>query len=140
MRWDPVYQQYANGRILGYIVYYGYYEYPSRRFSSETFNTSSADVYMVILRYLLAPKRYRISVAAFTSKGVGPQTSWEYITTGNISLKHEIEPYLLAYLRFFVADGIVRVEAKFERRSLDERNIPCQKLGLLRGTMSAIFV
>ena len=37
---------------------------------------------MVILRGLKAAQTYRISVAAFTSKGAGPQSSLRYITTG----------------------------------------------------------
>ena len=81
VKWDPLAQQYANGRILGYSVYvYEYYYYAT---FIKTVNTSSPGVHMVTLRGLKAAQRYRISVAAFTSKGVGPQPYYGYITTGN---------------------------------------------------------
>jgi len=82
VHWDPLPQQYANGQLLGYRVYFN--EYPYYSYLEETVNTSSADVHMVILRNLKAAQRYRIRVAAFTSKGVGPWSYYRYITTGNL--------------------------------------------------------
>ena len=80
MQWDPLPQQYANGRLLGYTVYY--YEYYNW-YLREVVNTSSPYVNMVTLRGLKSATRYYVAVAAFTSKGAGPQSSWLYITTGN---------------------------------------------------------
>ena len=82
VQWDPLPQQYANGRLLGYRVYFN--EYPYYSYLAKAVNTSSANVYMVILRDLKAAQRYRIRVAAFTSKGVGPLSYYLYITTGNL--------------------------------------------------------
>jgi len=82
VQWNPLPQQYANGRLLGYRVYF--IEYPYYSYLEEIVNTSSADVHMVILRDLKAAQRYRIRVAAFTSKGMGPLSYYWYITTGNL--------------------------------------------------------
>lgn len=87
VEWDPVPKQYTNGRILGYIVYYGInhgglFSYTGRVSSYKTLNISKADVYMAILRNLSAPEIYRVRVSAFTSKGEGP-SSFEDISTGN---------------------------------------------------------
>ncbi|KAL9953500.1 hypothetical protein ACROYT_G040923 [Oculina patagonica] len=79
VQWEPLAQQYANGRILGYSIFV--YEYNYYSTFIKTVNTNSPDDHMVILRGLKVAQRYRISVAAFTSKGVGPQ-SYQYITTG----------------------------------------------------------
>lgn len=81
VEWDPIPQHTVNGILLGYIVYL--YEYSYWYFTlTNTVNTSSPSVHKVILRGLKAVQRYRISVAAFTSKGAGPQSYWRYITTG----------------------------------------------------------
>jgi len=82
VQWDPLPQQYANGQLLGYRVYFN--EYPYYSYLEKAVNTSSASVYMVILRDLKAVQRYGIRVAAFTSKGVGPRSYYLYITTGNL--------------------------------------------------------
>lgn len=81
VQWEPLPQQYANGRLLGYSIYV--YEYVYYANHIKTVYSNSASVHMVIVRGLKAAQRYRISVAAFTSKGVGPQ-SYYYITTGNL--------------------------------------------------------
>ena len=84
VQWNPLSQYYANGRLLGYKVYfkeyrsYYYYSYLTR-----SVNTSSANVTMVILRDLKQATTYQIAVAAFTSKGEGPRSYWMSITTGN---------------------------------------------------------
>ena len=78
VQWDPLPQEYVNGRLLGYRIYY--YEHSS--YLTKTVNTSSPDVNMVTLRGLLSVQRYYIRVAAFTSKGTGPRSYQTYITTG----------------------------------------------------------
>ena len=80
MQWDPLPQQYANGRLLGYTVYY--YEYYNS-YQREAVNASSPYVNMVTLRDLKSATRYYVAVAAFTSKGAGRQSYWQYITTGS---------------------------------------------------------
>ena len=81
VQWDPLPQQFANGRLLGYTIYYHEYDYT---YTKKSLKTRSPYVNMVILRGLEAATRYQIAVAAFTSKGVGTQSYWQYITTGNI--------------------------------------------------------
>ena len=81
VQWDPLPQQFANGRLLGYTIYYHEYYYT---YTKKSLKTRSPYVNMVILRGLKAATRYQIAVAAFTSKGVGTQSYWQYITTGNI--------------------------------------------------------
>ena len=84
VQWNPLSQYYANGRLLGYRVYfreYNYYYYHS--YLTRSVNTSSANVTMVILRDLKQATTYQIAVAAFTSKGEGPRSYWMSITTGN---------------------------------------------------------
>ena len=89
VQWQPLPYNYANGRLLGYKVFYReytsyYYYYYS--YLTKSVNTSSANVTMVILKDLKQAKRYQIAVAAFTSKGEGPRSSWTFITTGNAQL------------------------------------------------------
>ena len=85
VQWNPLSQYYANGRLLGYRVYFreyrSYYYYYS--YLTESVNTSSANVTMVILRDLKEATTYQIAVTAFTSKGEGPRSYWVSITTGN---------------------------------------------------------
>ena len=81
VQWDPLPQQFANGRLLGYTIYYHEYYYT---YTKKSLKTRSPYVNMVILRGLGAATRYQIAVAAFTSKGVGTQSYWQYITTGDI--------------------------------------------------------
>ena len=64
VQWDPLPQQYANGRILGYRIYY--YEYSS--YLQKTVNTSIPDVNMVTLIGLMSGQRYYITVAALLQK------------------------------------------------------------------------
>ncbi|XP_073249646.1 MAM and fibronectin type III domain-containing protein 1-like, partial [Porites lutea] len=82
VQWNPLSQQYANGRLLGYRVYYREYTYYYYSYYAKSVNTSSANVTMVILRDLRQATRYQIVVTAFTSKGEGPRSSWYSITTG----------------------------------------------------------
>ena len=85
VQWDALSQQYINGRLLGYTVYYE--EYPYYSYLRQSVNTHSANVYLVILRGMKAAQQYRINVAAYTSKGVGPQSYSRYITTGITKVK-----------------------------------------------------
>ena len=69
VEWEPLSQQYANGRLLGYKVYYSeyrYYYYYS--YLTKTVNTSSANVTGVILRELKQATRYQIAVAEMSLK------------------------------------------------------------------------
>lgn len=79
VEWDPIPQQTANGRLLGYRVYF--YEYHGYSWI-QTADTSNATVHMLVLRGLKAAQMYVISVAAFTSKGAGPRSPSVYFTTG----------------------------------------------------------
>lgn len=80
VQWDPVPQQYVNGRLRGYRIHV--YEYDYFVTFVKTVDTGSPHVHMVILKELKAAQRYRINVAAYTSKGEGPQSYSRYITTG----------------------------------------------------------
>ena len=79
VQWNALPQQFANGRLLGYTVYY--YEYYNS-YVIKSVSTRSPYVNRVILRGLKAASRYQIAVAAFTSKGAGTQSYWLYVTTG----------------------------------------------------------
>ena len=84
VQWNPLSQYYANGRLLGYRVYFREYRsYYYYSYLTESVNTSSANVTMVILRDLKEATTYQIAVTAFTSKGEGPRSYWMSITTGN---------------------------------------------------------
>ena len=77
VEWEAVPQEYVNGHLLGYIVFYkrnGYY-YPE-----YSVNTSSPDVLQVLLKNLQSGEGYQVAVAAFTSKGEGPRSYRIYRT------------------------------------------------------------
>ena len=84
VQWNPLSQQYAHGRLLGYEVQVYCWEsiYHSNNYEKSV-NTSSANVTMVILRDLRQASRCGITVSAFTSKGKGPPSSRYSISTGN---------------------------------------------------------
>ena len=85
VKWDPIPQEYVNGRLLGYKVYYKntrYYYNPE-----IIVNTSNSDTTQVILPNILTGERYYISVAGFTTRGQGPRSSYRYITKGEYHLK-----------------------------------------------------
>lgn len=82
VQWDPLPEQYANGQLLGYRVScYENYDIYSWRFKLKTVANTSRNAHTVTMRGLKEATFYRISVAAFTSKGVGPR-SYSNITTG----------------------------------------------------------
>ena len=115
VQWNPLSQYYANGRLLGYRVYFreyrSYYYYYS--YLTESVNTSSANVTMVILRDLKEATAYQIAVTAFTSKGEGPRSYWVSITTGNAI--------------FFVADTTTMCFSSLS----DESSLLCWNLTVL---------
>jgi len=80
VEWYPLSQQYANGKLLGYTIYYQDYNY----FWSphESVNTSSPSPTRFTLKGLKPAHEYLVAVAAFTSKGVGPKSAHEHAITG----------------------------------------------------------
>ena len=84
VQWDHIPPQAANGRLLGYRV-----SYRERYWIKYAVNTTNPYTHMVVLRGVKLAQEYGISVAAFTSKGVGPQSSWIYITTGARCSNHD---------------------------------------------------
>ena len=84
VKWDPIPQQYVNGRLQGYKVFYKntrYYYNPE-----IIVNTSNSDITQVILPNIQTGERYQISVAGFTPRGQGPRSSYLYITKGEYHL------------------------------------------------------
>ena len=81
VNWNPLPEQYANGRLSGYIVYF-----QEAAYHSVSSNTSSVNVTAnstsVTLTGLRPGQRYYTYISAFTSKGVGPRSYFYYITTG----------------------------------------------------------
>ena len=85
VNWDPLPEQYVNGRLLGYKVHFQeatYYSVSSYK-SSINVTTNSTSVTLTGLR---PGQRYHTQISAFTSKGEGPRSYFFYITTGR-SLK-----------------------------------------------------
>ena len=83
VQWNPLTQEDTSGHLLGHRVYYMEYNHQHYPYYAKSVNTSSANVTMVILRDLRQLTAYQIAVAAFTSKGEGPRSSWSLLTTGN---------------------------------------------------------
>lgn len=79
VEWNPLSQQYANGKLLGYKIYYRDYNYWS---PYKTVNTSSPFPTRFTLKGLKPAHQYLVAVAAFTSKGVGPWSAYEHAITG----------------------------------------------------------
>ena len=80
--WNPLPQQFHNGRLLGYKVYFrrsAYYPIP---FNTSSLVTSSPNMTWVLITGLVPAQRYDVSVAAYTSKGEGLRSSFYYVTTG----------------------------------------------------------
>ena len=89
VHWSPLPQQYHNGRLLGYKVYFqrsAYYSYPSQSNGSSLI-VSNPNTTLVTLTGLRPGQRYDISVSAFTSKGEGPPSYRFYVTTGAYVMK-----------------------------------------------------
>ena len=116
VQWNPLSQYYANGRLLGYRVYFreynSYYYYYS--YLTRSVNTSSANVTMVILRDLKQATTYQIAVAAFTSKGEGPRSYWMSITTG--SAMFEADTNLKKSDLYYLSKPLVSGHTLFNRQ------------------------
>ena len=82
VEWNPLSKIYANGKILGYIIYYR--ESDNWWSPYKTVNTSSPYPTQFVLKGLKPAERYRVAVAAFTSKGRGPMSYSYFGTTGEI--------------------------------------------------------
>ena len=80
VEWNPLSQQYANGKLLGYTIYYRDYNIVWSPYKSV--NTSGHSPTRYTLRGLKPAHEYLVAVAAFTSKGVGPWSVHKYAITG----------------------------------------------------------
>lgn len=83
--WDSLPDNYANGDLRGYLVYYreykNQYEWsPDDGELGESVNVSSSET-QVVLNDLDGGRKYQISVAAFTVD-VGPRSEWQAIIIG----------------------------------------------------------
>ena len=79
VEWNPLPQQYANGKLLGYIIYY--WENQDDSSYKWVFAPGQSSSYFT-LKDLKPALQYQVTVTAFTSKGVGPLSDFNYITTG----------------------------------------------------------
>ena len=80
VHWNPLPQQYHNGRLLGYRVFFrkaANYSFPDVASSVAVYNSTR-----VTLNNLEPGEPYEISVTAFTSKGDGPRSVGYFVTTG----------------------------------------------------------
>lgn len=80
VEWEPLPQYYANGKLLGYITYY------TENWSVyKSVSTSGHYPTQFTLKSLKPAHVYHAAVAAFTSKGVGPLSHFDYATTGTFA-------------------------------------------------------
>ena len=85
VQWNPLSQQYHNGRLLGYRVFFrktANYSFPVVGSSVVVYNSNR-----VTLKNLEPGQRYEISVTAFTSKGDGPRSDSYSFITGSSKIK-----------------------------------------------------
>ena len=79
VHWNPLPQQYHNGRLLGYRVFF-------RKTASYLFPVTLSVVVhnftWVTLHNLEPGQRYEIYLSAFTSKGDGPRSDGYFVITG----------------------------------------------------------
>ena len=80
VKWNPLSQYFANGKLLGYTIYYRKSSFYWSKYQSV--DTSSSYPTQVKLKDLKPGQQYSVYVAAFTSKGVGPWSHSYYATTG----------------------------------------------------------
>ena len=80
--WDVLPIQYANGRLLGYNVYYRSRQY--YYYSDTIVRVNSTNLPQAILLNVQVGERYQISVAAFTSVATGPRSPLLYVTKGKV--------------------------------------------------------
>ena len=86
VNWSPLRQQYHNGRLLGYKVYFrrtAYFSLPGQN-NASILNVDNPNVTRVSLTELSPGQRYDIYVSAYTSKGEGPHSSRYYVKTGTL--------------------------------------------------------
>lgn len=85
VHWNPLSDQYANGRLLGYRVYLLFPVSP-RQYNKSSVNVTNPNITWVTLTGLKPRTFYYVGVAAFTSKGVGAFPtlfdSYSNVTTG----------------------------------------------------------
>ena len=104
VQWNPLPQQYHNGRLLGYRVFF-------RKTANSPFpvDVSSVAVYntsWVTLNNLEPGQPYEVNVSAFTSKGDGPRSTHYIVTTGKSDtsmqsfFSHEV--FLCAFVLIFL--------------------------------------
>ena len=79
VEWNPLPQQYASGKLLGYIIYYRENQDDSSYKSAYALGQSSS---YFTLKYLKPAHQYQVAVTAFTSKGEGPWADFNHVTTG----------------------------------------------------------
>ena len=74
VKWNPLPIQGANGRILGYNVYYKTFKQLYYSFPDNISRINNTNMPRVILPNIRTGVTYIISVAAFTSVGTGPRS------------------------------------------------------------------
>ena len=80
VEWNPLSQQYANGELLGYEIYYQ--DYNIVWSPHKIVRTSSLFPTRLTLKGLELAHEYLVAVAAFTSKGSGPLSAHKNAITG----------------------------------------------------------
>ena len=86
VHWNSLPQQYHNGRLLGYRVFFR--KAANYSFSVDTSNVTVYNSTWVTLKNLEPGQRYEISVTAFTSQGDGPQSvGYSAVITGSCETK-----------------------------------------------------
>ncbi len=83
VEWDPLPQDYANGKLLGYTIYYIELNHYGGQIKSV--NTSAHYPTQFTLKGLTPANEYLVAVAAFTSQGAGPLSFFVHAITGTFS-------------------------------------------------------
>jgi len=79
VKWNPLPQLYTNGVLLGYIIYYRENHDDSSFKRAYALGHSATNF---TLKELKPAQQYQVAVTAFTSKGEGPLSDFNYVTTG----------------------------------------------------------
>ena len=85
VHWNPLPQQYHNGRLLGYRVFLR--KAANNLFPVDARNMAEYNSTWVTLKNLEPGKRYKIYVTAFTAKGDGPRSVGYSVITGLCEIK-----------------------------------------------------
>ena len=80
VEWNPLSRQYANGKLLGYRVYYR--DFNVAWSTNQSVNTTSPYATQATLIGLKHAHEYLVAVTVFTSKGEGPWSVHKYAITG----------------------------------------------------------